>query len=553
MIIEQNNNVITSNHALNASLTEAAVLIGAPILIENLAALSEGYLNTTSDYLQKGFNSIRKKISVAENFKSVFPGSLAFFVRVKTASQAAIQAFQKWGNLGNHYFSNVTHVGIVTESSENKVKVLEMPGYGRGFSEEEYDLSAIPPEEEFLFVQSDFSRKEAFQNIQWIRSVLVDRARSNSSTENGYNLNGVFNIPFIRKDFSFQDKKNLINVAIDLLLGQKPLSIDKEVFIPKKYFCSEFVLEISQLDNLLTHLPSQEKKILINLAEQCQSLSVNERKVKVIELAKKWDQHKIWHRFLKKQFFQLSPSAATPSLLAHLAIQNSQGLLIKSPLKQDFLSSDFLSKEAQIQYLETRFSKLLSRFLLGEQINQQDPDFRKIVEFFLRLKYNYSREVTDCFIKECLLQDSSCIETCLGNNLSLLEKFSIFFTSREINRGVSSFLENSSIPNLLNAPDIKKTDLLAKELLEMDQEKFLEKAYPIALSKPIVSFENWIAKSAIKYLGIKPFLKYIPLAIMYDSPKPIILALLNRTPLSIKGMNNFFDLYKDFFKLMGRQ
>lgn len=395
------------------------------------------------------------KIWNGKNLLNIRPGDWVFFGHVNQLTHLAIAKFQEFLNLGSLH--NLTHVGFVTNVlSKNHFEIAESPGFGLPLKKTVYNIEDLHDDEELLFATPP-SGSDHLGGI--MHTVGQNWVSPLDDTSNHYNVKGLFTLPFSEQSFTHEDKRDLINAFADYILAKSPPQLEKDgILSDKPYFCSEFTQEATQFGRFLQMFPSISEMMKDEIEKYGFDItSANGREQIARYLESRWEHFNLWEELLQDPLFSIPARVATPGSLFDLALRHSSAIRIRNEVAKPRYVESELTPEVYPKYIEYLSTRLLNRYLKGEEISPSDKDVEKLVRL-LENEMHYSQETLNCFIQTCRQVDtfSTCTKSCLENTLTWQEKLTIYFISREINRAVEQMLHNPLLLEFLQNPyDLK--------------------------------------------------------------------------------------------------
>lgn len=471
------------------------------------------------------------KIRDQNNFMNVRPGDWIFFSHVNQMTHLAISRLQTAFSLGSELIRNITHVGVVTKViSSETIKIAESPGYGLALREHEYNIKELFNDEDVLFVSpSEIARTEKSGRLaQIIKKIGQDWVTASSDISNRYNLKGLLKIPFSENGFTDHDKKSLIEAFVDHIFKSSP-KIDKNgILNDKLYFCSEFAQEVAQFSRFLQVNSITPEIMKDEIKKSGLDIHSENGRAQIVEyLETRWESVNLWNELLQDPLFSIPARMATPGALLDLALRHTSVVRVRNDEPKDRYDENALTKETYPAYVEYLATKLLDRYLEGELISLEDKEVVKILSI-LEKEMHYSKETLACFIQKCKKANLNCIEKCLEDTLTWVEKLTIYFLSREINRAVEQMLHHPMFIEFLHNPyDVKWRDPSFIYAVELTIDNILSNIFPLDANSPLKSTENLLAKHFVKRLDKTTLLKYIPLSLAYAPPSQEITNFLN--------------------------
>lgn len=463
-------------------------------------------------------------------FSSINPGDLVYFAHVNKFAQLAISRAQDIFGFGDKSMNNVTHVGVVTDVNKDSIKVAEISGYGKSLSEVEYHLKDLYKDEELLFTRAPSKYPELNEQAVKIGK-LWGKQHDN---ENQYNLKGLAEIPLKSEDFNPKDKDVLLNDLIDSrYLNRSPHVLRKGELQPKQYFCSEYALQIQQLARLEKELGPLPHVI----DQQLTQLNLDKPlgRTQAIKILQKYTEEiNVWEKLRKEPFFKHSSEHTTPSSLISMAMAKSDVVRVRNPNALERFNEEIIPNEKLPSFLEFSTTKILDRFLKGEEVLVKDKDVQKLLDM-MENQSGYNKETLGCFLDKCAQSAiiPKCIEECLENTLSLKEKLFIYLFSRQINRATDSLLHNPTFVEFIKNPSKQKLENFDLNSWEFSANSALELSFPTASDnvKLFSKIENYFIKKMVNKIDLKTLIKYIPLSVSYSPPTETMKQFLKETDI----------------------
>jgi|GEM_PF-5083978 len=473
--------------------------------------------------------SSTRRIIDQDHLRGVSVGSWILFSHVKKLTQFVISQGQKvLGLSGSSISHRITHAGIVTDVNKDSstVKVAEIAGFGKTVAENTYNLKHLDDGEEWLFASP-----ESIANIQGLDESITSvssraAARYQELTGNQYNLMGLLELPFSSRTFTTNEKNYLINALLDYLSNNRAGQFDP----PKNYFCSEFVLQKTQVATLL-QLNGLQELIEAKIAAAEPDLP---RSKLIQEISRTLETFGMWDEIRRLPLFHIPPNSATPGNLFDLASQHTSVIRVHNPSPEENQDSQDLA--AQLEEIGVR---QLDKYSNGEVLSWEDPEVRQFLTI-LETQLHYSKESLECFFKECPLSSNpaACIEICLSNTLTWEEKLKIFAYSQAIPKVLEIILKYPLIDDFIRHPTLEKLDRLQKFLSETN---VIDEIFPSSGNYFLDSFTN----SLIPDLNNPElWLKYVPLALAYNPPKISNLLQSEQLDLASFGFKTARKIFK---------
>lgn len=452
------------------------------------------------------------KITDELSFNGVKPGNLVFFAHLNKLTHLFISKAQEYLGFGDQSTHNVTHVGIVTDVNKDSIKVSEIPGYGKFISEKEYHLKDLYKYEELLFSSTPSCNSKLNDHIAKLGKVWG----THKNSQNQYNLKGLLEIPIKSDIFNEKDKNTVLNNFIDSRYLQRlPHEIQGNELQPKSYFCSEFAVQIEQLARFETEmrLPSTLDQQIMNL-----KLDTHDGRAQALEILKKYtDEANVWEKLGMDPLYKLSSEHTTPSSLLSTAISLSNVVRVRNPNAEDRFGEAVIPKNKLPAYTEFTATKVLDRYLDGEQVQTTDKDIQKFLKT-LEDQGGYSKDTLTCFLDKLPKNTANSLQSCLETTLSWKEKLIVYMFSRQLNRATDQLLHNPVFIDFLNKPskeNLKKIDL---DSLDFSVDSYLDTSFPSSYGGLVSKIENYFVKNIVKNLDKATLLKYMPIAAAYSPP-----------------------------------
>jgi len=459
----------------------------------------------------------------------IVPGSWCFFSHYPSKiTHFIISNGQKMFGATWELVKNVTHVGILEKVVGSVFDVSEIPAYGAAVSTNSYDLKAMKEGESLLFVSPNemVSERPANGLNQVIRGVARQIAPiSPVSGENQYDVMGASMAVFRPGQFSEDDKRELIEGFIDYKYGLKQ---------KKKYFCSQFVMEFSQLGRIIQKYPDvyhiiKQKLSGIDVQDSVLRASAVRRIVRSLETSG------IWNKISQDPIFKIPPRSSTPASMLSLVAQGALITRVTNPVSiPHFDPNHSVEREVYPEYIEYMVTKLLVKCSAGLPISVRDSEVQSLFAV-LQKEAGYSRETLNCFFEQCMSGEDipGCIEGCLDKTLTWREKITIFFISIGLNREVGRLLTNPDFITFVRDP---KPEEVAKFVAGTTKDSFMDDllavAFPMKFFHPIASLENYFLRRSARSNDLPMLLKYLPLAFAYDPPTGEIQTFMKKNSIS---------------------
>lgn len=462
------------------------------------------------------------------NEKTAKKGSWIFFERIHNLRQYFIKKFQSFLNIPEHEARNV-HAAIVLSSKEDEIEVLEAL-YGHPIQKNTYNIHQTF-DEQWNIISPPISvvSNSILLNISTDLSELNNRF----SDENHYNLNGLVQIPIKHDKFSKSDKIELINALIDFHLLFK---CNQDISPNKKYYCSQLVLELTQISVILEKHPEIFKVIEIAISKTDPKKTENRERAKK-DIYDRLEQLNIWNQLNEEMIFQFSGASSTPAILMENIRHHSPVIQIKSRKIQD--SPEEFASQNQLKALEHLFVLALEDYDRGVKIDSRHLSIRQTFQI-LSNTANYNKNTQNCLLDQCISPQSNiseCVNACLESTLTWEETITLFLTSREINRLALRLVHQSCVMKIHE-----------KAILEIIKNKILisniyDCLIPTNTGNIITNLENYAVRLYLDSLNAEKIFKNIPLSLAYDPPNSelVIPSLHAVTGYSYESLNCFLN------------
>jgi hypothetical protein len=463
----------------------------------------------------------------------IAPGSWCFFSHISKITHFIICSGQKIFGATWQLARNVTHVGIVEKVDGSVVHISEIPAYGAAVSTNPYDLKAMKEGESLLFVSPDELVSEMPANglTQAIRYVARQIAPAPPvPEENQYDVMGAAMAVLRPAQFSESDKRDLIDGYIDYLYGRKQ---------KKDYFCSQFVMEFTQLGRIIQKFPD----VHLVIKNEIKGIDVQDaglRASAIRRIIERLETRGIWDEISEDPIFRIPPRSSTPASMLALAAPGALITRVTNPVSvPHFDPSPPAKREAYPEFIEYTATQLLIKYHEGQPISVRDPEIQNLFAI-MEKELGYSRKTLTCVFERCMTSEDAagCVGGCLHKTLTWKEKINIFFISIGLNRAVGRLLKNPDFIRFVRDP---KPDQVTKFIAGTTKESFigdlLSIAFPMRLFHPMVSLENYFIRRAARSYDLPMLFKYLPMALAYDPPTGEIQAFMKKNGISVAELS----------------